>query len=336
MGPKTPSAELLKKYLSGQCSDFERKMVDTWYQSLTIASKETFSDADEEVLYERIHVQISETENAGNVKVQPLRKRWYYAAAAVVTLALLFTYTHLSDIRNTKSEIALTDSSQITFSNQEKKIIRYNLPDQSIVWLRPGAKVSHPIAFKNRQNREINFQGEAFFDIKRDVKHPFIIHCGKLKTQVLGTSFVVKARENDADYQVSVVTGSVAVSRQNSGSESETLVLKPKQKAVFERVTNKITLVTAPDHALVNENWQTVSLIFDETPMSEVANRLQQTFHIQIEFANPAIKRCRLKVDFNHQKLPEILGMIETLLGTTYEIEGSKVILKGEGCRNNG
>ncbi|MNL81759.1 hypothetical protein D3C87_2089610 [compost metagenome] len=68
--------------------------------------------------------------------------------------------------------------------------------------------------------------------------------------------------------------------------------------------------------------------------MSEVANRLQQTFRIKIEFANPHIKKCRLKVDFNNQRLPEILEMIETLLGTTYEIEGDKVTLKGEGCKN--
>ena len=93
-----------------------------------------------------------------------------------------------------------------------------------------------------------------------------------------------------------------------------------------------MTVDVSRDNEIIDENWQSVSLVFDETPMSEVADRLQNTFRIKIEFANPAIKKCRLKVDFNNQKLPEILGMIETLLGTTYEIDGEKVILKGEGC----
>jgi len=39
-----------------------------------------------------------------------------------------------------------------------------------------------------------------------------------------------------------------------------------------------------------------------------------------------------LKVDFNNQQLPEILEMIDVLLGTTYQMEGSTITLKGEGC----
>ena len=334
MNPKTPSSELLKKYLSNQCSHHERDLVDAWYQSLMIESGETFSASDEEVLYERIQLQISETENNEKTSVWPLRKLWYYAAAAVILAGLFFTYSTPFEKEKALTVKPSTDSTKVTFSNREKKIIRYNLPDKTIIWLQPGAVVSHPLSFSSKINREIDFQGEAFFDVTRDVKHPFIIHCGKLKTQVLGTSFKVKANKNESSYKVSVVTGSVAVSKENQDHKTETVVLKPKQQVVFEKITNRMTVNVLQNEEAVNENWQSVSLIFDETPMGEVANRLQQTFRIKIEFANPAIKRCRLKVDFNNQKLPEILGMIETLLGTTYEIEGDKVIFKGDGCKH--
>ncbi|SEI70538.1 FecR family protein [Dyadobacter koreensis] len=332
MDPKIPSSELLKKYLSNQCSSHERDLVEAWYQSLTIESGETFSACDEEVLYERIQLQISETEHETNTPILPLRKLWYYAAAAVLFAGLFFAYSTSPKTEKAVTENVLTDSLQITFSNKEKKIIRYTLPDKSVIWLKPGAFISHPVSFSTSKNREIDFHGEAFFDVRRDIEHPFIIHCGKLKTQVLGTTFNVKANENEPSYKVSVVTGSVAVSKENSANKFETIVLKPKQEAVFEKTSDRMTFNVTPDNETINENWQSVSLVFNETPMSEVAIRLQQTFRIKIEFANPEIKKCRLKVDFNNQKLPEILGMIETLLGTTYEIEADKVILKGEGC----
>jgi hypothetical protein len=38
-------------------------------------------------------------------------------------------------------------------------------------------------------------------------------------------------------------------------------------------------------------------------------------------------------VDFTDQRLPEILEMIDTLLGSTYRIDGDSITLKGQGCR---
>jgi transmembrane sensor len=334
MNPKLPSSEILKKYLADQCSEQERAMVDAWYQQLNSGAGEMFSSSDEEDLYERIQLQISETEIVHNRPVLPLRKFRMYAAAAAVLLCLGFVYFFLQKKQTTLAGKTALDSSWITFSNDKKKIIRYALPDHSLVWLQPGSAISHPVSFNTKTNREIRFHGEGFFDVTRDVKHPFIINCGSLKTRVLGTSFNVKANKNEATYKVSVVTGSVAVSTPNAENKIQQVVLKPEQQAVFEKATNNMTVNTVKNNKINNENWQSVSLVFNETPMSEVANRLQQTFRIKIEFANPHIKKCRLKVDFNNQRLPEILEMIETLLGTTYEIEGDKVTLKGEGCKN--
>lgn len=334
MNPKIPSSELLKKYLTGHCSAQERAMVDTWYRQLNNASDETFTSSDEENLYERIQLQISETDTAHKSPVLPLRSFRVYAAAAVVLLCLGLIYIFSQKPDTTLADKTTTDSSWITFRNNKKKIIRYTLPDLSLVWLQPGSAISHPVSFHSRIKREIRFQGEGFFDVTRDIKHPFIIYCGNLKTQVLGTSFNVKANTNESTYKVSVVTGSVAVSTSNPENKIQQVVLKPEQQAVFEKATNNMTVNLVKNNKENNENWQSVSLIFNETPMSEVASRLQQTFRIKIEFANPQIKKCRLKVDFNNQRLPEILDMIETLLGTTYEIEGEKVTLKGEGCKN--
>ncbi|TKT90986.1 FecR family protein [Dyadobacter frigoris] len=335
MNSNIPSSRILKNYLANACSAEERAVVDAWYQKLNLDSGEAFSQSEESELYQRIQNQIYEEESISATKnMIPLHIRTFArAAAAVIIFSLGFLYFFQANLKDKK--LAKTDvgSSRITFKNDQKKIIRYSFPDQSIVWLQPGASVSHPSVFNSVRNREIEFQGEGFFDITHDKLHPFIVNCGKVKTQVLGTTFNIKANESESTFKVSVVTGSVAVSTPARENKIETVILKPKEQAVYEKTSQNMTVNVLESSVSNNENWQSVSLVFDETPMSEVAERLQLTFKIKIEFANLNIKRCRLKVDFNNQRLPEILDMIDILLGTTYEIDGSKITIKGEGCK---
>lgn len=336
MNSNIPSSEILKKYLANACSAEERAAVDVWYQQLNLDSSETFLQSDESELYQRIQNQIYEEEKISATTSTITTYIWTFVrAAAIIILGLGFLYFFQNNLKDKDLAKINADSSFVTFRNNQKKTIRYPLPDHSIVWLQPGASLSHPKVFNLQKNREIRFSGEGFFDISHDKKHPFIVNCGSVKTQVLGTTFNVQANDNESTFKVSVVTGSVSVSTPSRENKIETVVLKPKEEAVYEKESQNMTVKVLEISALNHENWQSVSLAFDETPMSEVANRLQLTFKIKIEFANLNIKKCRLKVDFNNQRLPEILDMIDILLGTTYEIDGSKIIIKGEGCKGN-
>lgn len=334
MNSNIPSSQILKKYLANSCSNEERAVVDAWYQKLNLDAGEEFTPSDESELYQRIQNQIYEEESFSSEKTRIPFHIWTFvrAAAAVIILTFGFVYFFKIHSTNNTSENTNTDSSFVTFKNNQKKIIRYTLPDHSVVWLQPGAGLIHPKIFNLKKNREIRFSGEGFFDISHDKKHPFIVNCGSVKTQVLGTTFNIRANSNESTFKVSVVSGSVSVSTPNKKNKIETVVLRPKEQAVYEKKSQNMTVNTLKNTALNHENWQSASLVFDGTPMSEVADRLQMTFKIKIEFANLNIKKCRLKVDFNNQRLPEILDMIDILLGTTYEMDGSKITLKGEGC----
>jgi transmembrane sensor len=334
MNLTTPSSEILKKYLANTCSDQERTLVDSWYYNLNLETDSLFSPIDEAKLYQQIQYQILEEQahRTNQTRILKFSGTFLRAAAALIILTLGFVYFFNSDFRKKSAMKTSAENRWLTYTNDQKKMVRYVFPDKSIAWLQPGAVLSHPSFFKTNKNREIHFQGEGFFNITHDKEHPFIVYCGKLKTQVLGTTFNVNANLNESTYKVSVVTGSVAISTPDSDHQINTVVLKPKQQGVYEKSKQSLTINTLSSLGLNKENWQPVSLTFNETPMKEVAQRLQSTFKIKIEFANKNIEKCRLKVDFNNQQLPEILEMIDVLLGTTYEMEGSTITLKGEGC----
>ncbi|WP_439556446.1 FecR family protein [Dyadobacter sp.] len=327
---KTPSPELLRKYLANECTGSERQFVDEWYRTLHLHSEEEFTENDEEKLLLRIQGELSEQRAfPDETPVRVINWEVYLSgAAAAVILSLGFLFYHLQFQKQPVSSFS-SHEIPVKMANRQKKTVRYELPDHSIVWIQPGASIEHPRSFNGKNTREINFEGEGFFNVSKDREHPFIIHSGTLKTEVLGTSFNVRANRDEKTYQVSVVTGSVSVSSEN---QAEKVLLKPSQQAVFERATNDLRMANLDIKKNDKETWQPVSLDFDNVTLQEITEQLQNVFRVKISVANPALKQCVIKVGFNNQNLPEILEMINTLLGSTYEMDGDHIVLSGEGC----
>lgn len=322
------SPETLKKYLANECSDEERRLVNEWYQQLDEPADEPFTDADQDRLYNRIKTYLSELRKSDE-PATPVYGLLHYtariAAVLIVGLGILYFLYQKPD-RVAQQRVGATNA-WVTFKNGKHKIVSYQLPDSSVVWLHPNAEIRIQHLF---QKREVLFSGEGFFEVKRDPSRPFVIHTGDLQTKVLGTSFNVRAIPGEATMKISVATGRVEVSDAQMKGH---VVLKPEQQVVFEPKSMHLKVQKVEEKATDKELWQSASLVFNETPMAEVAERLMQTFHVKIGFADDGLADCRLKVDFTDQRLPEILEMIDTLLGSSYRIDGDNITLKGQGCK---
>lgn len=319
--------ETLKRYLTNQCTEEERKQVNEWYQQLDFPAEEPFADADENRLYRSIRSELER--NEPQVPVCPTVSIWNYVGriAAVLLLGMGILYWMYRKPVSVALETPGAVPGEVSFANRQAKIIPYLLPDSTVVWLHPGAELRYAQTFVKRA---VRFSGEAFFDVRRDPAHPFMISSGDMRTKVLGTSFNVRALKGDPTFKISVVTGSVQVS---DAKKQKVVVLKPAEEVVFETKSKQLTVRQVKETEADKELWQSASLVFDETPMTEVAGRLMHTFHVKIDFADPHLAQCRLKVDFSQQRLPEILDMIDTLLGSTYRLEGDRITFSGDGCR---
>ncbi len=330
MNRRTPSADLLNRYQLNLCTPEERKWVDDWYAGLNLETDEVFTEENQEDLFKKIDFRIKASEETTWIPQKRPGTLWLYASGIAASLLLTLGFLYYQTKSGTTG--AMPQEAMVVFTNQKKQIIRYELPDKSILWITPGSKVQHPATFENKPTRHVLFTGEAFFEVTKNPKKPFEIHSGNLKTVVLGTSFNIRAHPKDQHYQVSVVTGQVAVSAANHTDNSKALLLKPQQQATFVPATSALTRDNLRAKKYENDPWQPVSLTFDDTRLDEIVKRLQQTFKVNIALANPVMKNCILKVDFNQQNLPEILEIINTLLGSTYEINDDNIILSGEGC----
>ena len=97
------------------------------------------------------------------------------------------------------------------------------LPDGSSVLLNRHSSLSYPKRFKS-DNREVQLTGEAYFEVSKDQKHPFIVQTEHINVQVLGTHFNVDAYRNSPEVKTTLLTGSVAVSNKRN---SVRMILKP-------------------------------------------------------------------------------------------------------------
>ena len=98
-----------------------------------------------------------------------------------------------------------------SFQKQNAKGVKstIELADGSKIWLNADSKVQYPALF-NGSTREVYLNGEAFFDIAKNPSKPFIIHLSNGTVRVLGTSFNIKAYDNEPVVETSVATGKVA------------------------------------------------------------------------------------------------------------------------------
>lgn len=344
------SPELIRKYLAGECSPEETARIREWYDSFESETDPLcfLSPAERDELKEMMYGQVMQ--RLRTRKALPrlslfsgkTRYLWIGGSAAAVLLffglSVLFERDPAADALPESSGTAVSVADcgipgrEVRVENTLKTIRRQALPDGSVVWLKPETWISFPEKFAPG-TREVNMEGEAFFEVSKDASRPFVVYSGELVTRVLGTSFNIKAYKDGAPAEVSVFTGKVSVSLPSLPHRSGDVELQlvKDEKAVFMRdkkLLKKLTYDAWKEPEL--RIWKKNTISFDNTPVREVVKALNSEFDVELKVAetDTELNNYILKADFTNQNLPDILQMLERSLSLTYEIAGKEIILK--------
>ncbi|MGS2761875.1 FecR family protein [Sinomicrobium sp. M5D2P9] len=252
----------------------------------------------------------------------------YYQVAAI--LVLLLSVSGIWYYQN--KEEPLPPPAMVTqhISSGEKATI--TLPDGTVVRLNSNTELVFPDRFSGNA-REVMLRGEAFFEVVKDKEHPFLVKTGELTTRVLGTSFNVKAYENEEEVEVSVATGLVEVSKGKTGKENEEkqhVLLNPSQQAVY-REDDQDFITREVDIASI-AIWKDGILSFNRTPLDQAAKMLERWYGVKVILKNPGLKKCVITGDHKNQGLSSVLHSFQYSLGVSYEITKDTVIINGKNC----
>lgn len=313
--------DLIAKELSGEISQKEREEL----QRLISASPQN------EVIYSDLK---SKWEAAGNLKVavDPATDRswerfqnkgastfrWQPALMRIAALLVLaFGIGYYFVERDTESETSFATALES---------IEVALPDGTVVTLNANSRMSYEGDFKG-VSRNVSLEGEAFFNVTRDVDRPFVISVSDATVEVLGTSFNVDAYPASENVTVNVSTGRVAFRKTNSSDE---IILEKGMYGLLDRKTNALNSYAAitgnPDY------WRTGILKYTDLPLREVVADLNKNFDLQIEIDDSKIGGCRFTSSFDHPQLDEVLEILTLTMNLTLEKTNDGYRLSGEGC----
>lgn len=197
------------------------------------------------------------------------------------------------------------------------------LPDQTKVTLNRYSTLSYPERFKEKR-RKVHLQGEAYFEVAKDAKHPFIVKAEAVRVKVLGTHFNVEAYPGDAEVRTTLLEGSVAVSLKG---ENQRLVLAPNESAVYNK--EKRTLVQEAAPGAKNEIlWRKGIILFDQLPLHEIVRQLSNAFQTDIRIDDPQLQNYRMTGTFDtNEDLTQILDLLKNAGNFNYKKENNTITL---------
>lgn len=217
-----------------------------------------------------------------------------------------------------------------------------NLPDGTLVHLNSASKLTYPVPFAPDE-RHILLEGEGYFDVTTNPDQPFVVSVAndRMRVKALGTMFNIDAYSEDSEVHTTLVEGSVLLQftdAQQSDSEkiletgSEAIYslntrnmvtteqkLAPDEKATYDLRARKTTVQrvdTASEYA-----WKEGKLIFKETPMPEVLNRLSNLYNVRFVIADPVINNYPFTGTFDNRQLFQVLEYLKHTSKITYTMQ---------------
>ena len=248
------------------------------------------------------------------IKISPR----FWGTAAGFALLIGMTWFFSSQYSNDK------DFAEIQTGDEAKEIL---LADGTQIHMNANSSLKYPKTF-NGEMREVEFSGEAFFEVAKDPRHPFIIQTPYEEVTVLGTSFNVRAYENEPNSEIAVCTGSVKV---NSGLTSA--ILEPNDKAIVDHSSK--TMGVEKTESLNELAWYTKSIRFNNTPLSVVFSDLEDFYHVTIKVANASILNCPYTDSFGeNDNFETAIQSIATVFGISVKKEDeTHFTLVGGSCQ---
>ena len=365
--------DLMTKYLSGNINPTERQDLLVWAESAEdnkiffdeMIQLWSLSDAYEEEDFYPVNVEAAwdqlaprldaNTRKEEEIEIPPnqaeeeqqepsaspgriipfyyRKKTWSIAAAIALILSVgAFLFPQL-----TQSPMATI----VSLEGERKNVL---LPDGSKIVLNANSKLSYPRKFKVRN---VELEGEAYFDVASMKDRPFTILSGDLITTVVGTAFNIRAYPEEEEVEVTVEEGIVRVEAPEAIIKTEAtsndpneisapvvLTLLEGQSAIYDQ--EEKALAASDLEVTIANAWKDRMLGFDDLPLPKVAQRLENYFGIKILLDQEKYKGCLVLIPATKDPvLDEMLEIVETMMpGLTIKSEGNRNyrVEGGENC----
>lgn len=315
--------ELIARYLAGECNEDEKLQVQEWsrlHPDLMAEISDIWQQIPSDEFNPDVEQALLHVSDRIEVKKKSFPKRLFMWAGSAAAVILLFV--SIIGIRHWSASENIFQNTLLTLNTNEKETLEYTLPDGSKVWLNQSSILRYPETFA-ADLREVYLEGEAFFDVSPDVEKPFVIHANNTLTQVVGTSFGLRAVKDGDEVIVTVSTGIIRFSTEEN---SESIEIRQGEQGICEPKQRRLEKNADPDPNLLA--WKTRTLVFRQTPLLEVAAVIEDVYHTPIS-VDDSVAGLQLTSTFDQLSLEEVIRIIEMTLQIENRTERSGILLTG-------
>lgn len=188
------------------------------------------------------------------------------------------------------------------------------LPDGTKVWLNAGSKLSYPVIFSDKF-RAVNLEGEAYFEVKKDKKWPFVVHSANMNIVVSGTTFNCNAYPENDQIQTILVEGHVTVMNESATVSKE---LHPNELAIFSKNNQQISKSKIDIEKYIA--WKSGKLMFRDDKMNLVVEKLQRWYNVEFEIKDQEIVDYIYTATFVDESLDQVLKMLSLSAPIRYTV----------------
>ena len=332
--------EALARYLSGESTPTEASEIRKWLaedptrneliasldESLNKLATPPADDVDVEAALR--HVKARMDPKPLELRPKPTatelsNRRWSrtltrLAATIVVVLGVSLIWRASQDERT-----GTTGTAAQVFSAAIGQTDSLRLVDGTIVVLAPGSRLVLAAGYGSRA-REVELNGEAFFDVKHDAKRPFSVRAGAATIRDIGTAFVVRNHAGQT-VRVAVTSGSV-VMHASTKQEAQGVILRAGDLGIFDRsgqVVAQRGRVTDDDIAFTSGR-----LVFADATLDEVAAQLARWYGIELRIVDKGLASRHVTATFDGDSARQVLNVIELALGARIELQGDTAFVR--------
>jgi transmembrane sensor len=345
---KKMKKELLIKYLNNKCTETELSEVlswinadalneegkkwiiedwNSWQETGNMEEDETFTAIFDKI-QEKIDNNIQENSREVN-KTLTLSSvtLWITRVAAVLLIPVLtFVFYTLSEKSNISDQYAkrAVDSLEVIAPMGSRTVVQ--LSDGSVVHLNYGSRIKYPQFFSGN-TRKVVLAGEGFFKVAHNPEKPFIVKAGNLNIKAVGTTFNVLAYPDDEVIETTLVNGKVILEQINLNEKTKTIgTMTPGQHVEYNAQSGDISSTEGKVEKYIS--WTNGKLIFEDTPILQVAERLSRMFNVDFQVKDE-LKDYNYTVTLEDESLSQILELMTIATPVVYKMLPRKKLPDG-------
>ena len=191
---------------------------------------------------------------------------------------------------------------------------QFSLPDGTTGWLNSNSSIKYNGNFI--ADRQVTLKGEAFFDVFKDKKRPFIVNTNEVFVKVLGTRFNIASYENEKNIEVVLEEGKLVF---NCKEMNKSYIMNPNDLVIYDKTLKDFSIeIVQPQKYL---SWTEGKLVFRNDPLDVIARRLERWYNIDVEVNVAYTEDIRLRATFIDESLEEVLSLLKRSLPINYRIE---------------